>query len=84
MPIAAMHIRLPIWVDAVEKVGLSVGVMLLGGFDPAEMSRAVRFCGRVVGGDFDADATGAMVSDLRQAMRAAVPVVVRGFEAPGS
>ena len=58
--------------------------MLLGGFEPAELSRAVRFCGRVVGGDLDADAAGALVSDLRQAMRAAVPVVVRGFEVPGS
>ena len=36
--------------------------MLLGGFDPAELSRAVRFCGRLIGGDLDADATGAMVS----------------------
>ena len=67
-----------------KKYVLSVGVMLLGGFEPAELSRAVRFCGRVVGGDLDADAAGALVSDLRQAMRAAVPVVVRGFEVPGS
>jgi len=35
--------------------------MLLGGFEPAELSRAVRFCSRVIGGDLNADASGAMV-----------------------
>jgi hypothetical protein len=57
--------RVLLWVGAVEKVGLSVGVVLLGGFDPAEMSGAIRFCDRLIGGDLDADATDAIVSDLR-------------------
>ena len=56
--------------------------MLLGGFELAELSRAVRFCGRVVG--TSTRTLLAMVSDLREAMRAAVQVVVRGFEVEGS
>jgi hypothetical protein len=68
------------WVDAVEKVGFPIGVMLLGDFDPAEVSRLlVLLCGGL-----DADATAACLSDLRQTMRAAGRVVAPVFGAPRS
>ena len=70
--------------DAVEKVGLPVGVMVLGGFDPAGVSRSLGFAARSIGGDLDADVTDAMVSDLRQAIGSAGRVVARVFGAPRS
>jgi hypothetical protein len=45
--------RFPLWVDAVEKVGPPIGVMLSGDFDPAETSPAVGFCGRSIGSSID-------------------------------
>ena len=69
--------------DAVEKVVLPGGVCPLGYFDPAGMSRLLGLS-RLIGGNLDADATEVIVSDLRQAMRAAGRVVARGFGAPGS
>jgi hypothetical protein len=35
--------RCPQWVDVVEKVAGSVGIVLLGCFDPAELSRLLGF-----------------------------------------
>ncbi len=69
--------------DAVEKVVVPGGVCPLGYFDPAGMSRLTGLS-RLIGGKLDADATEVIVSDLRQAMRAAGRVVARGFGAPGS
>jgi hypothetical protein len=58
--------------------------MLSGDFDPAEMSRAVGFCGRSIGSDLDANATNAIMSDVRRTIGAAVRMVARGFGAPRS
>jgi hypothetical protein len=56
----------------------------LGSFGPAELSRLLGFCGRWIGGDFDADPTDVIISDLRQMLGAAGRVVDRGFAAPAS
>jgi hypothetical protein len=37
--------------DSVEKVTRSVGIVLFGRFDPAELSGLLGFCGRWIGGD---------------------------------
>jgi hypothetical protein len=39
----ARSARLPLWVDAVEKVGPSIGINALGIFDPAETGRRFGF-----------------------------------------
>jgi hypothetical protein len=35
--------EMTLWVDVVEKVARSVGIVLLGRFDPAELSRQLGF-----------------------------------------
>ena len=70
--------------DAVDKVTRSVGIVLLGRFDPADLSRLLGFCGRWIGGDFDADPTDVVMSDLRQMLRAAERAVDLGVAAPAS
>ena len=58
--------------------------MPVSGFDPAEMSRLSGFAALLIGGDLDADATDASMSDLRQTMRAAGRLVARVIGAPTS
>lgn len=38
-----MQTERPFWVDAVEKIALLAGVILLGGFDPADLGRLSGF-----------------------------------------
>jgi hypothetical protein len=48
------------------------------------LSRLLGFCGRWIGGDFDADPTDVVMSDLRQMLRAAERAVDLGVAAPAS
>jgi hypothetical protein len=63
---------------ALKKRALWSALCCLGSLDAAEMSRLL-VLSRLMGGDFDADAT-----DLRKAMRAAGPAVDQGLETPRS
>jgi hypothetical protein len=63
---------------ALKKRVLWSALCCLGSLDAAEMSRLL-VLSRLMGGDFDADAT-----DLRKAMRAAGPAVDQGLETPRS
>jgi hypothetical protein len=63
---------------ALKKGALCSALCCLGSFDAAEMSRLL-VVSRLMGGDFDADAT-----DFRKAMRATGRVVDQGLETPRS
>jgi len=70
--------------DVVEKSSPFGWHYALGRFDPAELIRLLGFCGRWIGGNFDAAPTGVIISDLMQMLHAAGRVVARGFAAPAS
>ena len=61
---------------ALKKRALCSALCCLGSFDATEMSQLL-VVSRLMGGDFDADAT-----DLRNAMRAAGREVDQGLETP--
>jgi hypothetical protein len=70
--------------DVVEKSSPFGWHYALGRFDPAELIRLLGFCGRWIGGNFDAAPTDVIISDLMQMLHAAGRVVARGFAAPAS
>ena len=63
------------WVDVVEKVARSVGVVLLGRFDPAELSRLLGFVAAGLAATSTRTRSDVIISDLRQMLCAAGRVV---------
>jgi hypothetical protein len=55
--VVLLHCMSPLLADVVEKSSPFGWHCALGRFDPAELSRLLGFCGRWIGGDFDADTT---------------------------